>query len=239
MSSQQCIICKEGSEPKKTLVTNKAMVDELLSCCHLRYSYGQADVKPLLDRLAALSDQERENVPYHSECRKRLTNKYNIDYLAKKREPALEGHLSMSRPVDRPKRTKIAPKAEVCMFSICNFCTTEKTEPLHRVLTDSMGEKPLEIKQKTSDNHVRTCLTELKDPGDASALEKYYHRNCLRAAQRTMSLQQHDQEKMLKLVCDELVIRSVQNTLIDANCTLTMADRCTRCIRAPPKKVLY
>ena len=39
--------------------------------------------------------------------------------------------------------------------------------------SDEMGEKLLEIKLKTQDDHIRTCVSDLEGAGDASALEKY------------------------------------------------------------------
>jgi len=50
-----------------------------------------------------------------------------------------------------------------------------------------MGENLLLIKFNTKNDNVRTCLAELQDAGDASAREKYYHRKCLRHAQRTFA----------------------------------------------------
>ena len=83
-----------------------------------------------------------------------------------------------------PKRTKTIPKSEVCIFSSCSFCpnVNDTSEPLHPVLSDKMGENLLEISLKTQDDHVRTCVGDRYSVGDASALEKYYHRNCLRSA---------------------------------------------------------
>ena len=49
-----------------------------------------------------------------------------------------------------------------------------------------MGKYLIEIKSRTIDDNVRTTVADLHDDGDAAALEKYHHRNCLRSASRTV-----------------------------------------------------
>ena len=90
---------------------------------------------------------------------------------------------SPGRPINltdsaRPKRTKSTPKAKVCVFSYCSFCPNDTAGSLHRAFSDGIGESLIEIKLKTQDDHVRTCVSELEGAGDASALEKYYHGTC-------------------------------------------------------------
>ena len=85
---------------------------------------------------------------------------------------------SPGRPINttyyaRPKRTKSTPKAKVCVFSSCSFCPNDTAGSLHRAFSDGIGESLIEIKLKTQDDHVRTCVSELEGAGDASALEKY------------------------------------------------------------------
>ena len=95
------------------------------------------------------------------------------------------GRPSISGDTPRSKRTKTVPKVQICMFSSCSFCPADKNEPLHRVESDSMDKTLIDIKQNTVNDQVRTCLSEILDAGDASALERWYHRTCLRSAQRT------------------------------------------------------
>ena len=126
-------------------------------------------------------------------------NKVNIERLRKSKTSRSDspdansflrksGRPSTSGDTPRPKRTKTVPKAQNCMFSSCSFCPTHKNESLHRVESDSMGKTLIGIKQNTVNNQVRTCLSELLDAGDASALEKWYHRTCLRSAHRIKDL---------------------------------------------------
>ena len=79
---------------------------------------------------------------------------------------------------------KTAPKEEVCIFSSCDFCSNNEFEALHRVYSSNVGEKLLNIKNTTKDDHIRVCVADLEKEGDASANEKYYHRTCMRTAQR-------------------------------------------------------
>ena len=64
----------------------------------------------------------------------------------------------------RPKRTKSTPKAKVCdcVFSSCSFCPKDTAGSSHRALSDGIGETLIEIKLKTQDDHVRTCVSELE-----------------------------------------------------------------------------
>ena len=124
----------------------------------------------------------------------------------------------------QPKRTKTIPKAEVCLFSTCSFRPNDTKLPNHHVFSDRMGDNFLEIKLKTQDDHVRTCVSELEDAGDASALERYYHRQCLRSAQRTFTPVEHSNVELIHSACDEQLLLSVQNTLTDDEVTLSMAE---------------
>ena len=79
-----------------------------------------------------------------------------------------------------------------------------------------MGQTLLEIKQETKDDQVRICVADLEDVGDASAFEKYYHRNCLRAAKRTLTSQVDDEKASLtRTLCDEQLILAIENTITD------------------------
>ena len=72
------------------------------------------------------------------------------------------------------------------------------------------------------DDHVRTCVSELEGAGDASALEKYCHRTCLRSAQRTFTPVFHSNVLVIRTVCEQLLL-SFQNTLSDG-VTLNMGE---------------
>ena len=98
----------------------------------------------------------------------------------------------------RPKRTKSTPNAKVCVFSSCSFCPNDTAGSLHRAFSDGIGESLIEIKLNTQGDHVRTCVSELEGAGDASALEKYYHRTCLRSAQRTFTPVFHSNVQVIR-----------------------------------------
>ncbi|KAG0711445.1 hypothetical protein GWK47_020586 [Chionoecetes opilio] len=111
-----------------------------------------------------------------------------------------------------------------CVFSNCDFCPKNDSEPLHRVLTNSMGKTLLQIKQKTPDDQVRVSVADLEEPGDASALEKHYHRTCLRSAQRISTRTDHSNVPLIRSVCDAQLVLAIQNTLSDEDVTLSMAE---------------
>ena len=123
----------------------------------------------------------------------------------------------------RPKRIKLTPKSKVCIFSQCDFCKKNNSDNLHLVKSDNMGEKLLSIKNQTYEDHVRICVSNLYDVGDASAQEKYYHTQCIRYAQRTCTLPVKNQTKLIWNICDEKLLNSIQNTLNDGN-TLNISE---------------
>ena len=227
-----CVICNEDGSPSKRLIKNPDMIDELINCCNERLTLGQTDIKQLTDHLNSLSESERKSVCYHSECRKQMVNKTMIERLRVKRarydSPVCStqrpGRPSTSSDFARPKRKKSTPKAEVCLFSSCSFCPNDTSESLHQVSSDKMGENLLEIKLKTQDDHVRICVSDLEGVGDASALEKHYHRKCLRFAQHTFTPSDRSSAQLIRSLCDEQLLLCVQNTLTDDAVTLNMAE---------------
>ena len=211
-------------------------------------SLGQRYIKQLSDRLASLSESERKCVGYHSECRKPIVNRSMIARLRSKRVRS-DSPVCLARSPERPinttdsvwpKRTKYIPKAKMCVFSSCSFCPNDTAGSLHRAFSDGIGESLIEIKLKTQDDHVRTCVSELEGAGDASALEKYYHRTYLLTAnmsydstfreqkhlqhpQRTFTPVFHSNVQVIRTVCDEQLLLSIQNTLSDV-VTLNMGE---------------
>ena len=128
-----CVICQEGGTSDKKLVCNPEMILELYNCCMERLSLGDLNIKNLTDYLGQLSENERDQQYYHSEYRKPSVNKINIERIRKRsisgshvcsvqgpgRQP------SKSSSEERPKRLRAIPKAEVCIFSICNVCPND------------------------------------------------------------------------------------------------------------------
>ena len=89
-----------------------------------------------------------------------------------------------------------------------------------------MGTTLLKIKNNTQDDQVRTSVSEFADAWDASALEKHYHRNCLRYAQRTFSAdcENASVKQVVRSACNEELVLAVQNTLEDDGASLNMAE---------------
>ena len=236
MSDLVCIICNEGAALNNNLTSNPEMIEHLYECCKERLSLGQTDIKSLTDRLASMSEVERKSVYYHSECRKPIVNKSMIERLRGAKRPLTDdsssairrgpGRPSTSLTSSRPKRAKTLPKSQVCLFNSCSFCPGETVKDLHRVFSDQVGTTLLEIKNNTQDDQVRTCVSELVDAGDASALEKHYHRNCLRYAQRTFGAycESASVKQVVRSACDVELVLAVQNTLVDDSASLNMAE---------------
>ncbi len=52
----------------------------------------------------------------------------------------------------------------------------------------------------------------------------YYHRVCLRTAQRKSSRDGDNDVSLVRSLCDEQLVISIKNTLMDGEVTLNMAD---------------
>ena len=58
---------------------------------------------------------------------------------------------------------------------------------------------------------VRVCVADLVDEGDAAALQKYYHGQCLRTAQRSMKPNnKQSNESLIRTLCEEQLLQNVQ-----------------------------
>lgn len=232
MSENKRFICNKGATSSMKLINNPDTVDELVSCCREQIDLGKNDLQQLYDQLTSLSESERNLFNYHSDCRKTIVNKIVIKRLHSQREqsgsPACTlrgpGRPSTSTECSRPKRMKSIPKTEVCLFSTCSFCPNDNKVPLHRVFSDKMGEQLLHIQLNSNDDNIRTCVSELGDSGDASALEKYYHRKCLRSAQRTCDAVAYSSVQLIRSACDEELLQSVENTLTDVDASLNISE---------------
>ena len=162
-----CVICNEGETSKKSLVCNPAMIEDLVSCCRERVSAGETKFDELLKHLSGLNEEEVKTVQYHNECRKPIVNKTVIARLKIKRsrtESLISSARGPGRPPStpesvRPKRSKTVAKEEICLFTRCDFCFIDGSDPLHKVLSDAMGGTLLQIKQQTLDDQVRFIIT--------------------------------------------------------------------------------
>ena len=131
-----------------------------------------------------------------------------------------------SSPSSQPKRAETLPKSQIWLFKSCCFCSGKTVNDLRRVFADQVGTTLLEIKTNTRDDQVRTCVSEIVDARDASALEKHCHRNWMRYAQRTFS-PDHESASVKQVVrsaCDEELVLAVQNALADDSASLNMAE---------------
>ena len=110
------------------------------------------------------------------------------------------------------------------MFALCKFCSDEGPEALHDVFSDNVGHTFLKVKLETQNDLVRTSLSDLFQVGDATALEKNYHRNCLQYAKRTCNRANVDDMTVIRFLCDEEFLLIVKNTLVSDDVSVTMAE---------------
>ena len=78
------------------------------------------------------------------------------------------------------QKRKSIPKEVICLFASCTFCPNDSSESPHQVPSDSMGETLVGIKVEMINDTIQACVTDSESVGDASDLEKYYHRKWLR-----------------------------------------------------------
>ena len=230
-----CPICENKRFPKSKLIKNPQHyhVTHLISCVSEKVLLGDKDLLLLEAKLKSYKDVM--TIHYHSQCRKDIVNSTNLSHQRKRSVPVSseENILSPSKRGRPPKQSsttprskrepsKNAPKAKICVFHNCNFCRSESLLDLHQVLSDSKGQTLVDIKNKTYDDEVRACLSELYDCGDASALEKWYHGFCFIDAQR--SCEKNDKyktDKLYRYMCDcEIVVYVSESLLSDKSLTM-------------------
>ena len=239
MSSKTCIICKAGDSETKKLVRNPQLqhVEDLKVKVGERVSLGDTKLRPLSEYLKSSSDIS--DIVYHSDCRKALLHVNDIERLRKRSRsvspstPSVSGNVppKRGRPPksddgERVKRgsEKINQKEKKCMFSKCSFCS-KSSEDLHLAKSDQIGLKLLTIKDSTCSDAVRIAVSDLSDAGDASALEKYYHRSCLRNAERLCEIKEEsDFSKCVRKVCDAEIVVFVRENLSNTGVVLTMNE---------------
>lgn len=204
---------------------------DMLCQARKRTKMGDFLYKSLADKLENLSQDELERVRYHRNCRKHVIGRRRQDDSPVPTTsslqipvPAKRGRPSLSSRDERSKRTKgIYPKEKVCVFAPCRW---EGQDQLHLVTTDNRGNELLAIKNTTSSDHVRACLSSLVQDGDAAAQEKWYHSNCLRDAHRSCPSATDSDSKhpLLMRIVDLEFIMSVKTALSEKGAILTMAE---------------
>jgi hypothetical protein len=191
-----------------------------------------------VDFLSSLSQSELEQVRYHSDCHKKIVNKPLLERAEKRRarsdsdspaQPAKRGRPAKSSAIGRPQRhTGAAPKMIVCIFTPPSGKCKYHEEELHKVASDNCGQRLLDIKAHTMDDHIRASLSSLHQPGDAHAQEKWYHSSCLQDAHRTCSNDTgvddaHDD--MMRAISDVQIVMHVKSSLMsNAGLVLNMAE---------------
>lgn len=221
-----CCVCDNLLLNGKTVVSNPGLVliKDLLQKAQERVSLGENTYEYIVKKLSGLSDDELRIVRYHRDCRGTVNSKTAIARLGKRYNAIDSGDETIHvPPVKRgrpstsscePKRStrqKVCPppKEVKCVFAP-TFCKWDD-DTLHRVFTDGRGQELINIKDATTNDIVRACLSDLFEKEDASAKEKWYHSNCIRDAARTCP-KSADAERAKRLeLCDIQLIMYVES----------------------------
>ena len=195
--STECVVCRYSAEDLqgKSLVPNPSIenISSISQCESDRLSNGERLLKPLVDFMRSLTSNDLLGVRYHSHCHKKVVhvhkvkatnNRKSIDdsdgpSSAKRGRPSKAD--ASKNPIRLTRNTAHEPKEKICVFSLCIW----EGEDLHRVESESRGRKSIDIKNYITDDKVRTCLSTLVEPGDASAQEIWYHKNCIVYGEQT------------------------------------------------------
>ena len=226
-----CIVCEEGAKKGMPLNYNIDCVIDIVKSCEERVSLGDSRVLPLYNRLLDFQECNYENIAYHRKCRQTIVHKWYAKDMKERNTlppkiPNVSGKRSgrpqKSNDSEKPKRIKTTPKEEVCLFSSCKFCP-KNSDSLHQIVTTARGQSLLDLKENTNDNFVRTSLSELIEPGDAAALEKYYHRDCIRNAQRTCEIKKMSID-LKRILCDDELLLNLSEHLTNYSDTVSIID---------------
>jgi hypothetical protein len=201
-----CIICNDTGGvlyPTHTNSTNDDTVQKILTYSQKRYTYGEVNYGATYDRLSDLPESTYSQIKYHRTCYQDLTHKdkliraekrYNLHSkiaspeAVRKRKGRPKIVTENSDP-SRSKRKKILPLQKTCTFA----CDHPESGELHKVETVNRGKLLMDIKTETKSDKIRAVLSGVQVAGDCSAKELWYHRDCLRTAQRDCCIT-HDKE---------------------------------------------
>ena len=92
------------------------------------------------------------------------------------------------------------------------------------VLSENKGKRLVDIKDRTNDDQVRTSLSDLHEPGDARALEKWYHDACMILADRSCkNVEAQNTIRLSRYMSDCEIVVFVRESLATEK-SLTMSE---------------
>ena len=95
---------------------------------------------------------------------------------------------------------------KVCTFINTSFCDCKNQElqDVHKCLTDNVGAKLIMLKENSQSEEVKVALSDLLETTDAKARGKYYNRDCLVKAMRTIvDIEQAEAKALYKLSVEQ------------------------------------
>ena len=169
---------------EENTVNNPKLADiqKLCSTARERVDLGELNYKTLVDFICNISVSEVANIRYHSECRKPIVNKTNLERLRKRCQSVSSvttGRPSITDDNSRPKLFKTTRKDVVCVrvcvyvrVCVCVYVCLYivyyvRRHPLtlHRVYTDGRCQSLLHVKDTTTNDTVRACVSDLEETG--------------------------------------------------------------------------
>ena len=234
-----CVVCEKSDSSGHRIVKKpkEKDIESLKQFVTKRVDLGELQWVPLQTTLNPI---DAKDITYNAGCRGRICDSNKIDRLNKRSQPIpseddanILSYPKRGRPskaastLTRPQRTsseKKETKQRICMFYDCEFCQSKSLDDLHQIMTPSIGQQLLYIKQFSLDDKVRVSVSGLEDELDAQAQELWYHKTCFTYAVRSCNLQvDDDPEKLLRQLCDCEIVVYVKEVL-HSNEVLTMNE---------------
>ena len=227
-----CFICQTKANAPITEKPAVENVEKFMNAAKERNSYGEIEYPELVERFLVLSAEDliSNNVKYHRNFYKNLTNKAKIEAAKEKYERGkASGRLSdvtqkkvgrpstpiseMSMPSILPTENKTTRRKSAASYNkeLCTFCQENKKDNArHEVRSESMEARIKYFAENSSDQSLKIRLANLIASEDAKtgvAFDIKYHLACLISAERPAESsisQQSEPESDLSLVLSNM-----------------------------------
>ena len=175
-----CFICQTKTNAPITEKPAVENVEKFMNAAKERNSYGEIEYAELVERFLELSAEDliSNNVQYHRNCYKNLTNKAKIEAAKKRYERGkTSGRLSdttqkkvgrpstptseMSMPSTLPTENKMTRRKSAVSYNkeLCAFCQENKKDNApHEVRSESMGARIKYVAENSSDQSLKIRL---------------------------------------------------------------------------------
>ena len=237
--ASRCIICQEtgGSDLRNN--PGEEYLLKLKDFALKRALYGETKYSTFCDRILSLSNDEYLLSSYHSSCYKDIVHTAKLQ----RAEIRYNENMSTSKSVHPPKRGRPSSMKEAdaeegsshsrrsvertrpvsCVFQ----CKHPESGELHRVMTESTGEKLMLVKQHTTDANVKIALATVNEPLDCVAQDMFYHKKCFRDQERRVMASQSNKNPSVpfstRYIADIDIINAIKCSLSSGS-VITLND---------------